>query len=362
MARARNIKPGFFTNDALAECQPLARLLFAGLWTLADREGRLEDRPKKIKAEILPYDNCNIDELLNELAAIKEDDGQPAFIVRYEYNCKKYVQIMHFVTHQNPHQKEAASTIPAPDLSDTSTVLAPDLNQTSIGQEQCETDASTGQAPDLGGCKKQGNGENPDETRVLGEHQTSTGLAPDLHSVSTGLASEKHRTSPADSPIPITDSLNLKPSTEPSNAREEVRPVDNFPAPDGSTDGEICMNKTVGDEADDGEDQGTDFMAFWNAYPRRSGMSKAMEAWKGLVGKSIPPADLVRAAQKYRVSVAGTAEKFIKMPHTFLVDGLFREYAPKIDPECPLCKGQGYIENEQRAMVECRCRHRLDIA
>ena len=37
MARARNIKPGFFTNDVLADCDPLARLLFAGLWTVADR-------------------------------------------------------------------------------------------------------------------------------------------------------------------------------------------------------------------------------------------------------------------------------------------------------------------------------------
>lgn len=50
MAGARNIKPGFFTNDVLAACDQLARLLFAGLWTVADRAGRLEDRPKRIKA------------------------------------------------------------------------------------------------------------------------------------------------------------------------------------------------------------------------------------------------------------------------------------------------------------------------
>jgi hypothetical protein len=49
MARSRNIKPGFFTNDELAECHPLGRLLFAGLWTIADKEGRLDDRPKKLK-------------------------------------------------------------------------------------------------------------------------------------------------------------------------------------------------------------------------------------------------------------------------------------------------------------------------
>ena len=44
--RARNIKPGFFKNDALAELDFAGRLLFIGLWGIADRAGRLEDRPK----------------------------------------------------------------------------------------------------------------------------------------------------------------------------------------------------------------------------------------------------------------------------------------------------------------------------
>ena len=61
--RARNIKPGFFKNEALADCDLQARLLFVGLWCMADREGRMEYRPKRIKIEVLPYDNCNIEKL-----------------------------------------------------------------------------------------------------------------------------------------------------------------------------------------------------------------------------------------------------------------------------------------------------------
>src|SRR5262245_4448792 len=61
MARARLLKPGFFTNEDLVELPPAARLLFAGLWTLADREGRLEDRPKRIKLAVLPYDDVDVD-------------------------------------------------------------------------------------------------------------------------------------------------------------------------------------------------------------------------------------------------------------------------------------------------------------
>ena len=67
MARSRNIKPGFFLNDVLSEIEPLGRLLFAGLWTIADKAGRLRDSPKKIKACILPYDDCDVNNLLNEL-------------------------------------------------------------------------------------------------------------------------------------------------------------------------------------------------------------------------------------------------------------------------------------------------------
>lgn len=107
MARARNIKPGFFMNDLLAGVEPLGRLLFVGLWTVADREGRLEDRPLRIKAEILPYDNCDVAELLDQL----ETGG---FIQRYSVGDASYIQIINFTKHQNPHHREKESEIPPP--------------------------------------------------------------------------------------------------------------------------------------------------------------------------------------------------------------------------------------------------------
>lgn len=115
MARSRNIKPGYFMNEILAEVEPLGRILFSGLWTIADREGRLEDRPKKIKAEILPYDNCNVDKLLQVLHDKK-------FILRYEAKGVRYIYIHNFLKHQNPHKNEAPSDIPEPLMYDTSTV------------------------------------------------------------------------------------------------------------------------------------------------------------------------------------------------------------------------------------------------
>ncbi len=123
MARSRNLKPGFFKNETLAECSPLARLLFAGLWCLADRAGRLEDRPKRIRAEVMPYDDGSVDEMLNEL-------HQAGFILRYLVGEQRLIQVQNFAKHQNPHCREPESTIPAPDKHCASTVHEQDGHRT----------------------------------------------------------------------------------------------------------------------------------------------------------------------------------------------------------------------------------------
>src|SRR6185369_12047817 len=107
MARARNIKPGFFLNEDLVNLPFSTRLLFIGLWTVADREGRLQDKPKQIKMAVFPADDVDVDAGLQSLADFK-------FIVRYEKNGDKYIEINNFTKHQHPHVKESASTIPAP--------------------------------------------------------------------------------------------------------------------------------------------------------------------------------------------------------------------------------------------------------
>lgn len=118
MARARNIKPGFFTNEELVDLPFSTRLLFIGLWTIADRAGRLEDRPKRIKIAIFPADSIDVDAALNELQA-------SGFLLRYEHGGGRYIQILAFAKHQNPHKDEKQSMIPAPCEHGASTVQAP---------------------------------------------------------------------------------------------------------------------------------------------------------------------------------------------------------------------------------------------
>ena len=107
MANTRYIKHKFFLNEKLADLPATTRLLFIGLWTIADREGRLDDRPRKIKAELFPYENIDIIEGLGALA-------QDNFIVRYQIDELPYIEIVNFKKHQNPHVRERASTIPPP--------------------------------------------------------------------------------------------------------------------------------------------------------------------------------------------------------------------------------------------------------
>jgi hypothetical protein len=108
VARARNIKPGFFKNEFLAEMDPATRLLFIGLWTLADREGRLEDRPMRVRAELFAFDvGMDINPMLDRLAGA-------GFLIRYEVKGKRFIQIENFTKHQQPHYKEVASEIPPP--------------------------------------------------------------------------------------------------------------------------------------------------------------------------------------------------------------------------------------------------------
>jgi hypothetical protein len=107
MSRSRNIKPGFFKNEELAELPFEYRILFQGLWCLADRAGRLEDRPKRIKAEVFPYDDVHVSAGLDAL-------HKASFIARYEVGGVNYIEVVNFTRHQNPHCKESVSTIPAP--------------------------------------------------------------------------------------------------------------------------------------------------------------------------------------------------------------------------------------------------------
>ena len=146
MARARNIKPSFFNNDVLADIEPLGRLLFIGLWTICDYKGNLEFREKKIKASLLPYDNCSVIDIAINL----EKSG---FIQSYSNDGVTYINIVNFSKHQNPHKNERLKGSDTPDISDIESQLY-DLKEGCIKSEKIAIN------PDK-------NGTNPADSLIL---------------------------------------------------------------------------------------------------------------------------------------------------------------------------------------------------
>ncbi len=132
MARARTIKPGFFKSEQLAACSSDARLLFAGLWTIADRAGRLEYRPLRIKAELFPYHAVDIEKLVAELE-------EQELLLRYTATKITFVQITGFTKHQRPHPKEPPSEIPEPAYVSTVSDKAVEKNGETLSGSNKET-------------------------------------------------------------------------------------------------------------------------------------------------------------------------------------------------------------------------------
>jgi len=116
--RSRILKPGFFQNAKLAELPPRVRLLYAGLWLLADREGRLKNAPGVIAEQLFPFDgdgkSCR--QWVRTALKLCREAGFTAEYVGVYPDGKKVnvLFIPAFLKHQKPHPREAASRLPGP--------------------------------------------------------------------------------------------------------------------------------------------------------------------------------------------------------------------------------------------------------
>ena len=116
LGRVRSVKPELFFDFELAQLNPQVRLAFIGLFCHADREGRLEDVPSRIRALLFPYETkVDMNDILTSLS-------KKPFIIRYVANSKHYIQIVKW-EHQYVHYTEAESIIPP--CNGEATVISP---------------------------------------------------------------------------------------------------------------------------------------------------------------------------------------------------------------------------------------------
>lgn len=112
--RARLLHPSFFTSEQVCSLSFPERILFEGLWCMADRNGNLEDRPRLIKRDIFPFDPFTTEDIavmIDNICQAKDDEGE-GLAIRYTVGMKFYLHLPGFKRQQRVHPREAKSRIP----------------------------------------------------------------------------------------------------------------------------------------------------------------------------------------------------------------------------------------------------------
>lgn len=124
MARKRMIDPSFWADEKLGTVDPVVRLLFMGLISQADDEGKLNGHPSLLRSLIFPYDHeiqvSDVDGWLSLLSA-----NERKLIFRYEVDHQKYISITNFKKHQtiNKPQKSKLPNAPSEYYGSTTVVV-----------------------------------------------------------------------------------------------------------------------------------------------------------------------------------------------------------------------------------------------
>ena len=257
MARIRTIKPEFFQHEKLTDLSLAHRMLFIGLWTQADGEGRLEDRPKRLKLNLLPYDDVDVDALLQDL----HDAG---FIVRYEAEDDRFIVIPKFRKHQRIAGKEleTPSRFPEPPgkhlrSNGRTTPVSPGSTRETPGKHR----GSTREAPGTTGKERNGKGKEEKVTVGTGEshltHAREGGARPaNDHAVAPKLTDDGSASRRDPDPEPLSE-VEEKIAAVAAESREMMR------LPRRSAD-EIEALKRRGLDGDD------EALRLWEAYAKEA--------------------------------------------------------------------------------------------
>lgn len=279
--RSRNIKPDFFFNEFLCALGWGHALLFQGLWMMADREGRLEDRPGKIKFTLPLVASLDIDKALEDLQTAPNK-----FIERYEVDGVRYIQVVNFHKHQNPHHMEHPSVIPPPPNRENK------FNHKPVTKAQRFRILNKHQ----GICAACGSNDRPhiDHIKPISKGGTSDDRNLQVLCRKCNLIKNNRRV-----------------DVEPRTSRVQV---DGSPADSGFLipDPLIPPNPQRG--------HGFEFEKFWEAYPKRIGKGAAEKAWSRLKPDEACRKAIINAIAVQKKSVEWQREsgQFIPHPATWL--------------------------------------------
>jgi len=143
MPRRRMIDPQIWRNEKVGALSDTGRLLFIGIFSQADDDGRLKASPRFLKASIFPYDNDKTGEEIREL---RDQCAQLGLIRIYTNGKTEYLDIPGWHEHQqirkdryNPstlpsyeESQEVMTTSRQPDVTQPTTTEKPNIIKSSL--------------------------------------------------------------------------------------------------------------------------------------------------------------------------------------------------------------------------------------
>lgn len=104
------IEPAIWQSESMGSLTIRQRLMFIGMFSNADDQGRLRASAPVIRSMIFPYDDIALSEIETDLNEIKSKD----FAIIYEVAGSRFAQIVNWWRYQK-HQWAYPSSIPKPD-------------------------------------------------------------------------------------------------------------------------------------------------------------------------------------------------------------------------------------------------------
>lgn len=132
MARIRTMKPEFWQDEKLSLLDPLTRLVFLGLVSMADDAGRLVDNVKLIDGMLFPNTDDTCRDALDTLARLSR-------IIRYRSaSGQSLIQLAKWTEHQKV-DKPSRHVLPGPDTAVMVQPVVPQADDTAAAQSSRES-------------------------------------------------------------------------------------------------------------------------------------------------------------------------------------------------------------------------------
>ncbi len=131
----RMIDPEIWRNEKVGSLPDVGRLLFIGIFSNADDDGRLKASPRYLKATIFPYDNDKTEEQVRDL---RNQSALLGLIRLYSKNSQEYLDLPGWREHQLI-RKDRYKTSKLPSYDSADEVWQPSGNQVATTDHQMVT-------------------------------------------------------------------------------------------------------------------------------------------------------------------------------------------------------------------------------